>query len=193
MDFLHIPKQEDIRLKTAGQLLVAEPFLSDPNFSRATVLLCDHSEKGTIGFVINRITDFNLEDLLPEIAVPAIPIYTGGPVQADTMHMLHRIPHLLGGQEVCPGIYWGGAFEALKDALINNTCNTDDVKLLLGYSGWSEGQLDTEMKQGSWYVAEPSISLLFETDTAQIWQDAIRSLGTDYTHLVNLPVNPQLN
>lgn len=193
MDFPHIPKQDDVKLLALGQLLVAEPFLSDPNFSRTVILLCEHGTDGTIGFVMNRVTDFSLEDLLPEIVVPAMPIYTGGPVQADTLHMVHCIPQLLGGKEIADGIYWGGEFDALKDALLNHTCNADDVRLLLGYSGWSEGQLDTEMKQGSWYVANASKHLLFDTENSQLWNSAILSLGKEYTHLPNLPVNPQLN
>ena len=68
-----------------------------------------------------------------------------------------------------------------------------DLRLFVGYAGWGAGQLEKELGEGSWIVAELSEDLLFETDAEMIWRQAIKSLGDNYSYLANMPVNPQLN
>lgn len=172
---------------------MAEPFLADPNFSRAVILLCEHGEDGTVGFVLNRPTELTLSDLLPELATPSLLVHQGGPVQMDTLHMLHQSPATLGGTGVADGIYWGGSYEALQDILASGTALDSELKLYVGYSGWSAGQLEGEMKEGSWLVTDPTRELLFETPADDMWKAAIRLMGREYNHLLNMPVNPQLN
>lgn len=194
MDFLNPIKQHNPVLAN-GKLLIADPFLNDSNFVRSIVLLCEHSTEGTVGFILNRPTTLLLEDLLPDLADTSshLPIFQGGPVQMDTLHMLHRIPEIVGGQEIAPGIYWGGSYEALQDAVRNNVCDPDDVKLFIGYAGWSTGQLEKELGDGSWFVADVTPELLFETANQEAWRKAIFSLGKDFTPLANMPINPLLN
>ncbi|MGZ5190128.1 MAG: YqgE/AlgH family protein, partial [Flavisolibacter sp.] len=103
-----------------GILLIADPFLKDPNFMRTVVLLTEHREDGTIGFVLNRQYENTLDELIPEVEGHKLPVYYGGPVQMNTIHFLHRYPdEIQGGVEVLKGIYWGGDFDAVID-LINN-------------------------------------------------------------------------
>jgi putative transcriptional regulator len=192
MDFLNLQKRTNVEL-TTGKLLIAEPFLSDPNFARAVILLCEHSDEGSVGFILNRSTELTLGDLLPDLYTPLLPIYQGGPVQLDTLHMLHRMPEVFGGNEVFPGIYWGGSYEALQDVIMNNEYKPDDLKLFVGYAGWSPGQLEKEMKDGSWLVTDVSEDLLFEAEAQTAWKQAVKSLGRDFAHMLNLPLNPQLN
>mgnify|MGYP002384843931 CR=1 FL=1 len=192
MDFLHIPKQEDTKLLSTGCFLIAEPFLADPGFSRSVVLLCEHGDEGSMGFIINKNTDWVLSDLLPEFIQPSLTVFNGGPVQNETLHMLHKIPEL-GGINIAAGAYWGGDFDGLQNVLANGSYDQSDIKLFLGYAGWSPGQLEQEMKEGSWLVGSFDESLLFASDHSDIWKSAIRSLGGEYAHLVNFPVNPQLN
>ena len=75
-----------------GVLLIAEPFLKDPNFMRTVVLLCDHQEEGSFGFVINRAYKHTLDELMNNAEDLKIPVYYGGPVQMDTIHFLHHYP-----------------------------------------------------------------------------------------------------
>lgn len=174
---------------TPGKLLIAEPFLGDPSFMRTVVLICEHGPDGTVGFVINKPTPATLDELLPETYVNDVVIFNGGPVQLDTLHMLHRLPDMLGGNKVIENIHWGGSYEALQNTITHNA----DIKLFVGYSGWGAGQLDQEMEQGSWLVGDATENLLFETATEDIWKVAVLALGKEYAPLVNLPVNPQLN
>ena len=192
MDFLNPNKQSGIPIGS-GKLLIAEPFLADPNFARSVILLCEHNEEGTIGFSLNRPTQHTLGDLLPELYTPLLPVFQGGPVQLDTLHMLHRTPDALGGTEISAGIYWGGSYEALQESVNQNNYQPIDVRLFVGYSGWGAGQLEKEIEEGSWIVANVSPELIFETDPDQLWKRAIESLGSNFAYLVNMPINPQLN
>ena len=177
----------------AGRLLIAEPFLADPTFTRTVIVLCEHGPEGTVGFALNRPTEHTLGDLLPEMYTPLLTVFQGGPVQLDTLHMLHRTPEALGGTEIFPGIFWGGSYEALQDAVTTNTYQPIDLRLFVGYSGWSAGQLEKELSEGSWLVADVSPNLIFETDPDDLWKRAVQSLGAKYRPLLNMPVDPQLN
>src|SRR6266576_939653 len=95
-----------------GTLLIANPFLKDPNFMRTVIFLCEHQEEGTFGFVLNKKFSKTLDELLPDMEEFKIPVYVGGPVQMETLHFLHQYPDL-GGEEVLKGVYWGGNFETL--------------------------------------------------------------------------------
>lgn len=192
MDFLNLQKPENAAL-TTGKLLIAEPFLSDPNFSRAVILLCEHSTEGSVGFILNKSTELTLGDLLPDLYTPLLQVYQGGPVQMDTLHMLHRMPATFGGNEIYPGVYWGGSYDALQKAIVNNTYQPMDLRLFVGYAGWSAGQLEKELKDGAWIVSNLSKDILFETDADRVWKQAIKLLGRKYAYLANLPLNPQLN
>ena len=98
-----------------GCLLISEPFMSDPNFKRSVVLLAEHNEDGTIGYVLNQKSDYLLKDLIPDCWDAAFPVYIGGPVGNDTLHFVHRCyDRMNSGAEIGKGIYWGGNFETLK-------------------------------------------------------------------------------
>ena len=178
---------------TTGKLLIADPFLADSNFARTVVLLCEHGEDGTVGFVLNNRTDIAIGDLLPEISAAMLIVNQGGPVQTDTLHMVHRIPEVLGGNKVVDGVFWGGSYEVLQTILAGNTYDSDMLQLFVGYSGWSVGQLQEEIDQRSWIVTDFQPHILFGTDTDEMWKAAILSLGKEYEYLINLPINPQLN
>jgi putative transcriptional regulator len=192
MEFLNPNKQSNIPAG-AGKLLIAEPFLNDPNFARSVILLCEHSDEGTVGFSLNRPTDHTLGDLLPELYTPLLPVFQGGPVQLDTLHMLHRTPIALGGTEIADGVYWGGSYDALQESVMHNSYQPIDLRLFVGYSGWGPGQLEKELTEGSWLVANVSPEIVFETDPDAMWRRAIDSLGQEFAFLKNMPINPQLN
>lgn len=192
MDFLNLGKQSGI-VPSSGRLLIAEPFLADPNFARSVILLCEHGEGGAVGFSLNRPTEHTLGDLLPELYTPLLPVFQGGPVQLDTLHMLHRTPIAFGGTEVADGVYWGGSYDALQESVMHNSYQPIDIRLFVGYSSWGAGQLEKEMSEGSWLVGNVTPELIFETDPDKLWRRAIESLGSEFSYLVNMPINPQLN
>lgn len=192
MDILDLHRATDIK-PAAGKLLIAEPFLNDPGFSRTVVLLCEHGDEGSVGFVLNRPSSSSIGELLPELSHTSLPVFDGGPVRNDTLHMIHRMPDLMGGQEVLPGIYWGGSYADLAHTLEHHPLAQEQLRLFVGYSGWDKGQLEAELKEGAWLVANSYDELIFGTEVGRVWQDSIRSLGSAFAFLANMPLHPQLN
>lgn len=178
----------------AGVLLIADPFLKDPNFLRTVVFLCENNDDGSFGFVLNRKYENTIDELIPELEGYPLPVYYGGPVQIDTIHFLHQYPEKIqGGEEVMKGIFWGGDFAAAVDLIKNNTTDSSKIRFFVGYSGWSEGQLATELEEKTWLTVKANRKLVFQTTVAEIWKDAIKQLGGDYEMMVNFPIDPQLN
>jgi putative transcriptional regulator len=179
---------------SAGSLLIADPFLKDPNFMRTVVLITEHREDGTIGFVINRQYENTLDELLPEIDGKKLPVYYGGPVQMNTIHFLHRYPdEIPGGIEVMDGIYWGGDFDCVLELINSGQVDPERIRFYIGYSGWSSGQLDVEMEEKTWLTVEATPDLVFHQQAEEIWKDSLKHLGGDYEMMVNFPIDPQLN
>ena len=177
-----------------GTLLIANPFLKDPNFSRTVIFLCEHTEEGSFGFVLNKKFPKTLEELVPDLNVTNFPVYQGGPVQKDALHFLHQYPQLIsGGEEVMQNIYWGGNFESLLINLKNNDINNEGIRFFIGYSGWSEGQLDDELKEESWLTVKATRKLIFGTRPEDIWKNSLKHLGGNYEMMINFPIDPQLN
>ncbi len=177
-----------------GILLISDPFLKDPNFKRTVVLLCEHREEGSFGFVLNKSFDQELGDLIKDVDGIRFPVYDGGPVQKDTLHFLHRCPaRIPGGIELVDGIFWGGDFEDVLRLLKEKELQQQDIRFFLGYSGWGEGQLDGELKEKSWITRPASTPLVFNMNTQQIWKNALKDMGGEYTQMTNYPTDPQLN
>jgi putative transcriptional regulator len=177
-----------------GILLIADPFLKDPNFLRTVVFLCEHKEEGSFGFVLNRQYENTIDELIPELEGHKIPVYYGGPVQLDTIHFLHQFPdEIPGGQEVMKGIYWGGDFDAIVELIKKENVDLNKIRFFIGYSGWGAGQLSEEMTEKTWLTVKATRKLIFNTSFADIWKDALKQLGGDYEMMVNFPIDPQLN
>ncbi|MBA2329886.1 MAG: YqgE/AlgH family protein [Bacteroidota bacterium] len=178
----------------AGVLLIADPFLKDPNFLRTVVFLTEHKEEGTIGFVINRQYENTLDELLPEIEGHKLPVYYGGPVQMNTIHFLHRYPdEIQGGIEVMKGVYWGGDFDSVVDLINSSKADPNKLRFFIGYSGWSAGQLNIEMNEKTWITANATRNIIFHENAEEIWKDSLKLLGGDYEMMINFPIDPQLN
>jgi putative transcriptional regulator len=178
----------------AGILLIAEPFLKDPNFMRTVVLLCDHQTEGSFGFVINRHYEHTLNELMNNMDELKLPVYYGGPVQMDTIHFLHQYPDLIpGSHEIRKGIHWGGDFEIAINLLLEGKIDANKIRFFIGYSGWSDGQLSNELKEKSWLTVEANRKIVFHKNTDEIWKESLKLLGGDYEQLVNYPIDPQLN
>lgn len=177
-----------------GTLLIAEPFLKDPNFMRTVILLCEHQEEGSFGFVLNREFGSTLEELLPDVTSLSIPVFYGGPVQTDTLHFLHSCPtEIPGGLELTDGIFWGGDFNTALELLETGTIDSNTIRFFIGYSGWTGGQLDSELKEKSWLVAAGNQKLVFPNNLKDLWKDSLRHLGGNYEIMINFPTDPQLN
>ncbi len=176
-----------------GSLLLSEPFLPDPNFERTVVLLCEHNNKGSFGFVLNKPSAVKINEVVSDLPVQR-EVFIGGPVQQDTLHYLHRIGDLTGALPICDALFWGGDFDELTSGLDTRTISEADVRFFLGYSGWGAGQLEEELKQDSWIVCNyPPPELLFDTNPENMWKKALSGMGGRFSMYSNYPIDPNLN
>ncbi len=178
-----------------GKLLISDPFLPDPNFSRTVVLLTEHQANvGSFGFVLNRSAGANLAEVVDFDVKRDFPLFTGGPVQQETLHLLHQETSLAEDENlVLPGVYWGANFESLKRLLQSEKADPTKFRFFLGYSGWGPGQLENELEHKSWFVIEANSEMVFSADTDAMWKAVLRSLGGTYSLLANSPTDPQWN
>lgn len=177
-----------------GILLIADPFLKDPNFMRTVIFICEHQQEGSFGFVLNKLSEQTLDELMTGFDGFPIPIYYGGPVQMDTIHFLHQYPdQISGGREVMSGVYWGGDFQKLSAMVKNKEIDLRKVRFFIGYSGWSNGQLGDELKEKSWLTVAATSELIFHQKAGDIWKDSLKHLGGEYEMMINFPTDPQLN
>jgi putative transcriptional regulator len=185
--------KDKITLK-AGTLLISPPVQSDINFRRTVVLLCEHSENGSFGLILNRSLALVMEQIFEDLPGYSEEIGWGGPVQPETLHFIHRIPDLInGGAEVHPGVYWGGDFEQVKSGIRSGEIDPNDIRFFLGYSGWSSGQLANEVEHGGWILANSDEDTVFDTAETVVWRQSLRQLGGTYAILANYPEYPTLN
>ena len=177
-----------------GILLIADPFLKDPNFLRTVVFLCEHKEEGSFGFVLNRKYENTLDELIPDVDGFKLPVFYGGPVQMDTIHFLHQYPaDIPGGEEVMKGIYWGGDFVKAVEMIKSGDMDFLKIRFYIGYSGWGNGQLNVELKEKSWLTVKANRKLIFQTSVEEIWKESLKHLGGDYEMMIHFPTDPQLN
>ncbi|SHJ65110.1 putative transcriptional regulator [Arenibacter nanhaiticus] len=178
-----------------GTLLIAEPTLyGDVSFNRSIVLLAEHGEEGSIGFILNKPLDYTINDLVKEIETP-FKVYNGGPVEQDNLYFIHKVPHLIENSiEISDGIFWGGDFGSIVDLINQNIIGEDDIRFFLGYSGWSSLQLNEELSSKSWIVVENVYeSNIIQKSPNAFWKEKMVELGGNYLIWSNAPENPNLN
>lgn len=188
-DLLHI-EPTGLSLE-AGRLLVSTPYFNDPFFNHSVVLLTDYEEEHTAGLIINRQLPHNVYDLVNEIRVEE-PIHFGGPVLTEAVFLLHSFESCPEASRLLPGVYVG--YNPVLIALIEQHAIANlKYRFLLGYAGWSPGQLEDEIKRNMWVVAPATQTLVFDTPAEDIWTRTVRRLGKDYEHWLKIPKNIMYN
>ncbi|MFN3967862.1 YqgE/AlgH family protein [Flavobacterium sp.] len=178
-----------------GQLLIAEPsIIGDLSFNRSVILLADHNEEGSVGFILNKPLKYTIKDLLPEIDAK-YKIYNGGPVEQDNLYFIHNVPHLIPNSiEISNGIFWGGDFELTKDLINKGLLKKKNIRFFLGYTGWDSEQLETEMQSSSWILTKNVYeNKILGKASVHFWKEKIIELGGEYLIWSNAPENPILN
>lgn len=170
------------RRSLAPALLLSMPQMCDPNFARTVVLLCKHNGDGAFGLVVNRplaTTGRVIVNTEPPLETEReLEVWVGGPVEPQTSWMLVGGQDELGdGGEICDGLYLSTSPERLSRLLEPNP--PPRTRLILGYSGWGPGQLETELQHSAWLLSDVSAELIFSTPPERMWETAIRRLGAD--------------
>jgi len=178
-----------------GLLLVAEPsIIGDISFNRSIVLLAEYNKNGSVGFILNKPLEYKLNDFIPELN-STIPVYNGGPVEQDNLYFIHKIPELIPDSvEISDGIYWGGDFKEIVSLLQEDKIDESEIRFFLGYSGWSNDQLEQELEVNSWVVIpnEYQNEILSKTNS-NFWKEKMVEFGGDYLIWSNAPENPSFN
>ena len=189
-DLLHIT-YNNIRPQK-GKVLISQPFMMDGCFRRSVVLLTEYSENSVTGFVLNKPLNVTTDDLMDDFPVARAQLSIGGPVATNTLHYLHTFRHIPNAIEIVKGIYWGGNFEKIRQLLEMSVMKPEDIRFFLGYSGWSKGQLDDELKTNSWLVGDIRPSQII-SPPRDLWQKSVKSMGEPYHLWVTFPENPGHN
>lgn len=175
----------------AGRLLVSTPYFNDPFFNHSVVLLTDYEEEHTAGLIINRQLPHNVYDLVNEIKVEE-PIFFGGPVMTEAVFLLHSFESCPEASRLLPGVYVG--YNPVLIAVIEQHAIANlKHKFLLGYAGWSPGQLEDEIRRNMWVVAPATQSLVFDTPAEEVWTRTVQRLGKPYEHWLKIPKNIMYN
>lgn len=177
-----------------GNLLIAEPsILTDRSFNRAIILITEHNEEGSVGFILNKPTKYVLKDLINEIDCD-FKVYNGGPVEKDNLYFIHSLPHLIPDSvEISKGLFWGGNYDAVKAYIEQGLIKKDEIRFFLGYSGWTHDQLVVEIKEKTWALLENTYKNIFSINNAKGWKEKLLEMGGNYRLWANSPEDPFLN
>ncbi len=178
-----------------GRILISDPFVGDEYFERSVVYLCEHSEEGSFGFVLNNLIDVNLKELNDQFPDLDIQISTGGPVETESMFFIHTLADELNESiALGNGIYIGGDFEQLYTIIDEKHMNENTIRFFLGYSGWEAGQLEEEIAENAWVVAEISDAKeIMEIQQPDTWKYFMNKLGSKYKIMTDFPIDPNEN
>lgn len=179
-------------INLTNHFLIAMPGLDDAAFSRSVVYVCEHSERGALGLVINKPSDINLKGLFDKVQLPLgrddlllLPVFQGGPVQTDRGFVLHE-PFFADADKPDEPVYAStmsipGGLEMTTSKDVLEALSTGNgprrVLVSLGYSAWGEGQLESELGDNSWLTVDADLSVIFDTPVDQRYDKALELLG----------------
>ena len=176
-------------INLTNQFLIAMPGMGDGTFAGTVIYLCEHSEKGALGLVINKPIDIKLKNLFEKVELSLDredladePVYFGGPVQTERGFVLHeRLGEDGGHYNSTLQIQGGLEMTTSKDVLeaLSNGAGPKKVLVTLGYSGWGAGQLEEEMSRNGWINVQAEPNIIFDTPVEQRYQKALSLLGID--------------
>jgi putative transcriptional regulator len=182
-------------LSCAGRLLVATPRLVDPNFHRAVLLMLDHDEEGALGVVLNRPTQLPLSAVLPgwSDAVVSPPLlFTGGPV-AEESALAIGLAAGSGPEQSFKRLTGDFGLVDLDAEPYDVLADLVGVRVFSGYAGWSPGQLEMEVAEGSWYIVEALTTDVLDPRPGELWRTVLRRQPNEMAYLATLPDDPTLN
>ena len=170
----------------AGKLIVAMPAMGDPRFERSVILICAHSDDGTMGLIVNKpAPDFSFAELLVQLKIAGtgkgrdIRVYFGGPVERGRGFVLHSADY--NGGQTTTQVRGGLGLTATLDVLeaFAQGAGPKQALLALGYAGWGPGQLESEIARNDWLVSDLAEDLIFSASDSGKWTGALRLMGID--------------
>lgn len=173
----------------ANQMLIAMPSLKDPNFERTVIYLCEHHEQGSVGLIVNRPMQFPLSIVFEQLQIQpvrveqnSVPLLFGGPVQPERGFVIHK---QVGGWRSSLLLQDGVTVTTSNDIIraIAEDSGPKDVLVTLGYTGWTENQLEKEVMDNVWLVCPYKSEILYEVPFEQRWDYAASTIGIKMSQL----------
>lgn len=153
-----------------GNIIISTNLLDDTNFEKVVIVITEHNEKGSIGYVFNQLFPRRFNELEEFKHSVPVPLYAGGPVQTDMLYFMHRRSDLIkDGESVANNVYMGGDFKKAVQLLNNAELSINDVRLFIGYCGWDAQELEDEIAEGSWQLTNASVDLVFSSSSELLW------------------------
>jgi putative transcriptional regulator len=182
------------KIPEKGKILISEPFLPDTFFNRSIVYLTDHTPQGSVGFILNKKLDLKLSAAVSGFEDWNENINMGGPVAPDTLHYLHSLGDQIPNSVLIEdNIYWGGDIDAIRELIGKGNINQSQIRFFLGYSGWSAGQLERELKEDSWIIARVKSEIIMNNRGNDTWKKVLRSFKNKYRIWADFPDSPDMN
>jgi putative transcriptional regulator len=182
------------KIPEKGKILISEPFLPDTFFNRSVVYLTDHDAKGSVGFILNKKLDIKISDAVTGFDGWNENLNMGGPVSPDTLHYLHNLGTKVPKSVRVEGdIYWGGDIEVIRKLISLGSVEPAQIRFFLGYSGWSAGQLEREIKENSWVIAKVRSEIIMNSRGVDSWKRLLRSFKNKYRMWADFPESPEMN
>ncbi|MFA5619536.1 MAG: YqgE/AlgH family protein [Weeksellaceae bacterium] len=181
-----------IKTITKGNILIAQPSLYDLTFNRTVVLVTEHNENGSIGFILNKPLEQTVNSFVSELDSEFL-VYSGGPVETNNLYYLHNRPDLIIDSEpIANNLFWSGNYVDVKNAINNGLIQNDEIRFYLGYSGWGENQLQSEVDDKAWIVVDDKVNI-FQDWSNNLWKEQLKKLGGEHLIWLNTPADPSMN
>ena len=182
------------KIPEKGKILISEPFLPDTFFNRSIVYLTEHTAEGSVGFILNKKIDLTVDGSIEGFDDWHDNLNMGGPVAPDTIHYLHNLGDLIPKSVLVEGnIYWGGDIDVIRSLIRSGKIKQTQIRFFLGYSGWSAGQLERELKENSWVIAKVNSDIIMNNRGNDTWKKVLRSLKNKYRMWAEFPDSPDMN
>lgn len=182
------------KIPEKGRILISEPFLPDTFFNRSIVLLTDHTAEGSVGFILNKKLEIRVCDAISGFDNWDETLNMGGPVAPDTLHYMHTLGEQISKSvHVYRNIYWGGDIDTIRSLIAINKIKGEQIRFFLGYSGWSAGQLERELKENSWVIARMGPEAVMTNRGSDTWRKVLRSFNNKYRIWADFPESPEMN
>jgi putative transcriptional regulator len=147
-----------------------------------------------VGFILNKKLDLQVNSAIEGFESWNENLSMGGPVAPDTLHYLHSLGNLIPNSIHIEGnIFWGGDIDVIRDLISTKRISENQIRFFLGYSGWSAGQLERELKENSWVIAKVSSAIVLNNNSDDIWKKVLRSFKNKYRMWADFPDSPEMN
>jgi len=171
-----------------NQIIIAMPHMQDQRFNKSVIFICEHNSYGAIGLIINKRIEKDLRlKIIDELNIKIdfkvndhLPLYFGGPVSTERGVIIHDNHLISNSVKISDNLFMSSHIDSVKMVQSNTKCK---YKFMMGYSGWSPGQLESEIENGDWIIQETSADFVFNDSDEQMWELALGSYGVEISNL----------